>query len=424
MEPSVELGIEKRIDAAHLGLQIGKNSQMQADDERVPSRQKVRGFIRPTFEELPASRASCRWLLAAAVIAACPAMTPWAHAEQQAAVARDKSSLGIREAIEEVLERSVAAKSARLDVGTQLQQAALAQREFLPQATLSGQSERSGATNSSSAALASTWKLRNGATVSASIGRSVVRSPGLPDMQRQSSTNTTQSIGVTQPVLRGAGFDVTKVAETLAELSATDARHEFIQSIIDLVFNTITSYFALEQAQRTVGLARESIVRQAKTRAVNDALYKAGRIARSSLLQGDVDEAQGKFALAQAEHAETVARRALLRLIAHDEQDPDRTLVVLRDSFVDQADDKLPSESQVVAVSLERRSDVRSASPGSVRATRRAISWIFIPNSTASAQQRRSSHRGPLKCSDSEPSGRCRSTRQASKPPSTPQMHP
>lgn len=270
-------------------------------------------------------------------------------------------SLGIRDAIDEVLARSVAALTARLDLRTQLQQAALARRDFLPQATLAGQSDRTNDTNSSNTTLASTWKLRSGATVSASVGRSVVRSPSGIDAQTQTSTSTTQSIGLTQPLLRGAGVEVATLNERQADLSARGARRDFTQSIADLVFDTVSAYFALEQARRNVDLARETIARLAKVRAVNEAQLAAGRIPRTTLLQNDVDEAQAKFSLAQSEQAETVARRTLLRLIAHDAQEPDRTELVLHDSFVDQADGPLPLEAKVISIALEWRSDVRSA---------------------------------------------------------------
>lgn len=285
----------------------------------------------------------------------------WVSAAHAAAEPARPATLGIREAIEAVLARSVGAQNARWDLGLQLRQAALARREFLPQGTLSAQAERARNTDSSNASLSSTWKLRSGAVLSAALGRSVVRSPVLSDAPRQTTATTAQSLGVTQPLLRGAGFEAATVNERQAELSAADARQGFTQSISDLVFDTVSAYFALEQARRMVDLARETIARLAQTRAVNEALLAAGRIARTALLQNEVDEAQAALALAQAEQAETVARRTLLRLVDRESPDPDRTRVVLGDSFTRYADGALPSEAQAVRATLEQRSDVRSA---------------------------------------------------------------
>jgi outer membrane protein TolC len=313
------------------------------------------------------------WLLVATVIAAVMACAAPALAGQVAAVMPPASRLGIREAIDDVLARSVAAQTARLDVDTQLQQAALARRDFMPQATLSGQTERTSDTNSSNAALASTWKLRSGATVLGTVGRSVVRNPGVLDTHRHTNTTTVQSIGLTQPLLRGAGVEAATLTERLAELSASGARRDFTESIADLVFKTITAYFALEQARRNVDLAHETIGRLAKVRAVNEALLAAGRIPRTTLLQNDVDEAQATFSLAQSKQAETVARRTLLRLIARDAQEAEQTELVLQDSFVDHADGAPPPESQAVAIALERRSDVRSARSA---VTSARLAWV------------------------------------------------
>jgi outer membrane protein TolC len=270
-------------------------------------------------------------------------------------------ALSVRDAIAAVLARSVAAQTARLDLRMQIRQAALARHEFLPQGTLSGQAERAGESNASNAGFASTWKLRSGAVVSAAIGRSALRSPTLPDALPQTQRTTTQSLGLVQPLLRGAGFEAATVNERLAELSAADARRGFTQSLSDLVFETVSAYFALEQAGRTVDLAREANSRLARMRSVNEALLAAGRVARTALLQNEVDEAQGAFSLAQAEQAELVARRTLLRLINRDGQDTDSTGVLLSDSFASHADGAVPSEAQAIAIALAQRSDVRSA---------------------------------------------------------------
>lgn len=293
-----------------------------------------------------------RALLAIAVLA----LSTTIRAQPEAAEA-----LTIREAIDKVLANAVRAKTAHLDLGTQLKQAALGRRDFVPQAVLSGQSERSNQDRSASASLSSTWKMRTGASLSAAVGRSVVRSPSLADATRQTGTTTTQSLGLTQPLLRGAGTEVATVNERQSDLSSNGARRDFAQAMADLVFDTVSAYFALEQARRNVALARETIERLQKMRAVNDALLAAGRIPRTTLLQNDLDEAQATFSLAQAEQAETVAQRTLLRLLTSDAQDPDRARITLGDSFAGLAERPALDEREAMAIALERRSDVRSA---------------------------------------------------------------
>jgi outer membrane protein TolC len=269
-------------------------------------------------------------------------------------------TIGVHEAIDRMLANAKAG-GARMDLGDQLKLAAGARREFLPQVLLSAQSERTGEGSSSSSELQTTWRFRTGASLSASVGRSVMRGPVQPATSGRTDRITTQSLELSQPLLRGSGVEAATIGERQADLAASSARRDFAEALANLVFDTVNAYFALEQARRNLDLAHETISRLGKMRAVNEALLAAGRIPRTTLSQNDLDAAQAKLALARAEQVEMVAKRTLLRLTADNLHDTDAAQIILRDSFAGHAAAAVPSEREAIAMALNRRGDVGRA---------------------------------------------------------------
>lgn len=290
--------------------------------------------------------------------------------------------LGVRQALQEVLGRATSVLTQKLDIDLQTQQARLASHEFLPQTTLTGQFDRTDATaaglnagssRSTSGAVSTSWKLRTGTTLLASVGRTVVQSAvpmstvpqeGVPATASGTTRmgTTTSSIGLTHPLLRGAGRELVTLAERQAALGLVSAQEGFVQGMTDVVFSCISSYFAVEQARRNVSLALATSARTQEVRRVNDALLAAGRIARTELLQNDADSAQAEFSLTQARQAETVARRELLRLIRYDDDvDPDRVSLELSDSFSDYLSQWRPEEGPMLQAAMANRVDLQLA---------------------------------------------------------------
>ena len=279
----------------------------------------------------------------------------------------DWSALRVQDVIRAALHQGASALSQGLDLRVQAAQAGLSQREFLPQNTLTMQADRSRATGSGdadsssrtgSATLAATLKLRNGASVLASVGKSVAQN----SIDASSDTHvTTRSVTFTQPLFRGAGVIVATANERLAEIGLSIAKTNFVQSMSDIVLDCVTAYFAVDQARRSTELAQAALERATELHAINQSLFAAGRIARTALLQNDADDAAAELALAQARHAEKLAKRRLVSLMGMNTPDPESVTVSPAESVNMYLDPAVPGEQAAVQRGLAQRADVRIA---------------------------------------------------------------
>lgn len=292
------------------------------------------------------------------------------------------SALRVEDVIRAALHQGASALSQGMDLRVQAAQAALARREFLPQGTLTTQAERSRTTGggdvdtsarTGSMGLATTLKLRNGASVSASVARSLMQSSIDPSSSASSSSSsfstgvsssthqTTRSLTLTQPLFRGAGVAVATANERLAEIGFSSAQTNFVQSMSAIVLDCVTAYFAVDQAHQSVDLAQASLERAAQLHRINESLFAAGRIAQTALLQNDADDAAAELALAQAQHAEKLAKRRLVSLMGMHTPDPDSVPVNTAESFTSYLNPVVPDEQATVQRGLAQRADIRIA---------------------------------------------------------------
>lgn len=278
--------------------------------------------------------------------------------------------LSVHRALNEVLRNATAGQIQRLDLQVLTAQAKLASRAFLPQGTLRAQLERAAsdgsgtrtATRSATDGIEGSWLLRSGTMLTASYGRSAIRSPSPTVLGAStSSTVTLSSIGLVQPLLRGFGSEVATVGEQQALLGLSGAQQSFKQAMSDLVLACVALYFGVEQARRNVGLARAAVDRAVEMLEVNRSLLEAGRIARTALLQTEADRAQAEFGLAQARQAEAVAERQLMHVVGMKESSLDGKLLELSDSFETYLTAPALDEGTVVQQALTRRVDLLSS---------------------------------------------------------------
>lgn len=283
--------------------------------------------------------------------------------------------LALSDALDATLSQSVAIKNQLMDLNLALRQFKVGKHQFLPQSTLESQVERSGAsagetssgTTSSSGSLASSWQLRNGLTLNASLGHTaskVLNSSQFDTTGNGRNSGATRSLGFSFPLLRGFGTNIVTLNERQNELALESARILFVEAATDVAYHLITAYFELEQARRNVKLARESIERLAQSRKVSDVLLEAGRIPRTIVLQNEVDESQGELVLAQALQAELVAKRELLRQMMVNDQPPYLSDVVLSSSFSALLDTAAVHVDSAIELAVNGRSDVLLAQNG------------------------------------------------------------
>jgi outer membrane protein TolC len=331
----------------------------------------MRMFTTSTIRPNNLSSLLCTTLVIA--LGSCPAVA--ADAPQP-----DWSALRVQDVVRAALHQGASALSQGMDLRVQAAQAALARREFLPQGTVTAQAERSRSTSSGEAdsgsrtgsmGLESTLKLRTGASVSASVARSSllksIDGSGIDSSVTSSAgvsattLQTTRSVTFTQPLFRGAGVAVATANERLAEIGFSSTQKNFVQSMSAIVLDCVTAYFAVDQAHRSVELAQASLERAAQLHAINESLFAAGHIARTALLQNDADDAAAELALAQARHAEQVAKRRLVSLMGMQTPDPDSVPVNTAESFTSYLNPVIPDEQTTVQRGLAQRADVRIA---------------------------------------------------------------
>lgn len=191
-----------------------------------------------------------------------------------------------------------------------------------------------------------TWQAPTGAMV----GVSWDRRDRLDGGGDESSEVTT--IMLSQPLLRGAGFDVNLAPVRIARLQEQVNQLGLKATVSDAVSATIFAYRALLQAQEQVRLAELSLERTRDLLETNRALIGAGRMAAADIVQTESGLANQEVTLLQAEQRRASAQIALLQLLAVDP----RTNVVAADAI--EAGHVPIDLSRVIELGLAARMDV------------------------------------------------------------------
>ena len=128
--------------------------------------------------------------------------------------------------------------------------------------------------------------------------------------------NDGASITVIQPLLRGAGRDVTTAPRTIARLEEQINRLSLKETISDTVTRIILAYRELLLAQEQLELSRNSLDRTRQLLDINNALIKAGRMAPADVVQTQADVAMQELSLQNAKNDVYSRRLDLLRLLS------------------------------------------------------------------------------------------------------------
>lgn len=130
------------------------------------------------------------------------------------------------------------------------------------------------------------------------------------------SGNDGANITVIQPLLRGAGKDITTAPVRLAQLNEQINHLSLKLTVMQTVTKIIMSYRELLQAQEQVKIAQESLERSRQLADVNRAMISAGRMAEFEIVQTQADTASQELALEDARNQQDTARLRLLQLLA------------------------------------------------------------------------------------------------------------
>lgn len=126
------------------------------------------------------------------------------------------------------------------------------------------------------------------------------------------------NLEIIQPLLRGAGPDVTTAPLRLAILSEQANRLNLKASISQSITAIVTSYRELIRAQEQLSIVQTSLQRARTLLEVNRALIKAGRMAQFEIVQTEADIAVQELSVEEAQNELDIQRLALLRLLALD----------------------------------------------------------------------------------------------------------
>ncbi|MHC8286716.1 TolC family protein [Pseudomonas sp. XS1P51] len=123
---------------------------------------------------------------------------------------------------------------------------------------------------------------------------------------------------VIQPLLRGAGRDITTAPLRLAKISEQSNRLNLKASVSQAIFDIITAYRELLKSQQQLIIVQEALERSHSLLEVNKALISSGRMAAFEIIQAQADIATQELSVEEAQNQVHRNRLALLQLLALD----------------------------------------------------------------------------------------------------------
>ena len=130
--------------------------------------------------------------------------------------------------------------------------------------------------------------------------------------------NSTWSVSLTQPLLRGAGLDVGMASVRQARLSEKSNILALKGTVADTVTNIVRAYYTFILAHQQATIARNGLERARNLMEVNRALIAAGRMAENEIFQTESNVANQELSVLDAENSFETSRLALITLLALD----------------------------------------------------------------------------------------------------------
>ncbi|KAF0866531.1 TolC family protein [Pseudomonas sp. LD120] len=125
-------------------------------------------------------------------------------------------------------------------------------------------------------------------------------------------------LAIIQPLLRGAGWDVTTAPLRLARINEQSNRLTLKAGVAQTITLIITSYRELLRSQEQLNIAQDALKRAKALLEVNRALIAAGRMAEFEIVQTEADIASQELGVEEARNQVDLNRLSLLRLLALD----------------------------------------------------------------------------------------------------------
>lgn len=157
------------------------------------------------------------------------------------------------------------------------------------------------------------WALPTGGAITATKGMSqtTVRGPGATK-----SGASSWHVGISQPLLKGAGLDIGMAPLRLTRLTEKSNILALKRTVSGIVTDIIAAYYTFIGAHQNAMIARNGLERARGLLDVNQALIAAGRMADNEIFQTETSVANQELSLLAAEDAFLAARLQLNTLLA------------------------------------------------------------------------------------------------------------
>ena len=235
----------------------------------------------------------------------------------------DIKEISLQESILLAIRNNVTIKIAYLDRITQKFDLKVAEDKFVPKLTLTPSVQRSSSTTTGinttttnkTVSVAITETIPTGATLT-------LTSSNAFDTTRTTETKwgSKWDISLTQPLLKGGGFDVAMAPVRTARINEQINILSLKSTLIDTVTSVISAYRTFLQAVKQLEISKKSLERAKELVTVNKELIAAGRVAEVEIVQTEADVANKEFDLLQTENSMDSARLSLIKLLDIDKQ--------------------------------------------------------------------------------------------------------
>jgi len=129
-------------------------------------------------------------------------------------------------------------------------------------------------------------------------------------------------LAIIQPLLRGAGLDVTTAPLRVARIAEQVNRLSLKSNVAQTISDIITSYREVLRSQEQLTITQDALKRARALLDVNKALIAAGRMAEFEIVQTEADIATQELGVEEARNQVDINRLSLLRLLALDLSTP------------------------------------------------------------------------------------------------------
>jgi len=227
-----------------------------------------------------------------------------------------ETRMSLAECIATAVRENRTIKNAYLDRILQKYDLRVSEDKFNPKLLLSPGIQISGGTGTtpttSTANLTGTLteQLPTGAAINLSANHDIINTERAPTGRAYG-----WNITLTQPLLKGAGFDVNMASVISARRNEQSNILSLKSTIMDTLTSVVTSYRSYIQAIKSLEISRQSLERSRELIETNKELIAAGRMAAIESVQSEADVAGKEFSLLSSENAVDAARLALTKAI-------------------------------------------------------------------------------------------------------------